>query len=252
MRLMRTFQTLLPIAALAGIAACAALDDESSVESEEGIDDAELNLVAIAERPNGNQLRFYEPMPGNILTVELGTARTMPRMNDAIALFQAAEPGAAIPAALAEAADRARQLEPVQAGERQGTVELSVPADQAVDRAPMAAAGPISAAGACDINTFIEDECTNGTFEWCKINWWNGFYAYATTVNTMHNAVCSLTGTVTLRLLINSVPKASYTVVKGAKGAVAWVNLSSNFGFYTEITNASGDMFHVGGAATNF
>lgn len=251
MRLMTTIQRLLPIAALAGIAACAALDEESSVEGEEGIEDAELNLVAIAERPNGNQIRFYEPVPGNILMVELGTERSMPRGNDAIALFQAAEPGAAIPAALAQAADRARRLEPVQT-DRPGTVELSVPADQAVDRAPMAAAGPISAAGVCDINTFIVDECTDGGFEWCKINWWNGFYAYSTAVNTMHNAVCSLTGTVTLRLLINSVPKASFPIGKGGKGAVAWVNLSSNFGFYTEVTNASGDMFHVGGAATNF
>jgi hypothetical protein len=259
MRFMPAFHRLLPITALAALSACAALDDEGTGEDqvadqeEDAIQDDELNLIAIAERTNGNQLRFYEPLPGNILTVELGTGLTMPVSHDAVALFRAAAPGVEVPRALAEASARAQALAPADDGEP-SVAALSVPDDQAVDRAPELAGPPPVAAAAnpCEINTFIANECTDGDQEWCKIGWWNGFYAYNTTVNVMHNAVCPLNGQVSLTLLVNSVPKANYPVSQGEIGKVAWVNLSSNFGFYTQVTNASGNQFHVGGAASNF
>jgi hypothetical protein len=239
--------------------ACADLDAPAPEAT--GVDDAELNLVAEAERANGNVLRLYEPMPGQILSVEIGDGLTLPRMDDAVALFRAAAPDQPVPEALVEAQEHARVLRllanPADERDESG---LSLPADQAVD-AVADDGGPAARAGdPCAINTFIANECNDGDQEWCKIGWWNGFYAYNSSVNYMHNAVCSLTGTVTMKLIVNSELKASYTVQKGQIGKVAWIQnpiylpfppffISNRFGFYTEVTNASGDQFHVGGAA---
>ena len=263
---MRTFRHLIAIVPLAAFTACATpaeetwdedladaeeRDDVGEPDGEDGIEDAALNLVAIANTPRGNQLRFYEPMPGHILTVELGTGFTMPDMDDAVALFEAAAPGVAVPAALIEAQTRAVEMsaDDASADERPAVARLSVPQDQAVDRAPERDPAVALAAGPCEINTFIQNECTEGSQEWCKINWANGFYAYNTSAWYMRNSVCSLTGKVTLTLVINSVPKASYDVVKGAIGRVVWQNFSNQFGFHTQVTNASGDHFHVGGSS---
>ncbi len=255
-RALRSFLAMFPLAAMA---ACAGGPEDSPATETVGVQDSELNLIATADRPGGNQLRFYEPMPGQILTVELGQGATMPEMGDAVALYRAAVPGAAVPAALANAQARAESLRLLDnpADYQADLAAMSLTPERAVDRAPGAGARD---SNPCSINTFIANECNSGDQEWCKINWANGFWASNSSVNYMHNAVCSLTGTVTLKLIVNSSLKASYTVTKGGMGKVVWIQhpiylpvppffISNRFGFYTEITNASGDVFNVGGAA---
>jgi hypothetical protein len=258
MTTLRTFCRLLAVIPFAALAACAAGPDDAQSTESVGVDDAELNLVAVAERANGNTLRFYEPEPGRVLTVEVGAAASMPALDDALALFRAAAPAAPVPAALVEAQARADALQLLDnPADFEARVGMSLPAALAVDEAP---AGGARDGSACAINTFIGSECTSGDQMWCKISWANGFYAYNSSVNWMHNAVCSLTGTVTLKLIVDSDLKGSWAIGPGQKGKVAWIQhpiylplppfyLSNRFGFYTEITNASGDVFHVGGAA---
>jgi hypothetical protein len=105
----------------------------------------------------------------------------------------------------------------------------------------------IAAEAPCSANQFVEDECTFGDQYWCKVTWSNGFYAYNGSVDWMHNAICTLSGTVTLRLLVDSDLKASYEVPTGYKAKHVWYG--SNYSFRSEVINASGNSFRVGGAA---
>jgi hypothetical protein len=238
--------TLLPVLSLATFGACMA--DASDPQTDQaGIDDVGLNPIGVAHRDNGNDVRFYEPSPGQLLSVEIGHGMTLPETDDAVAQFRAAQPDVAVPASISAAQLRhiaaASLAQPADASTRRAG--LSIPAAIASDRLAPAAVKP-AAADPCSPNTFVANECTDGDQEWCKITWSNGFFAFNSSVDWTHNAVCPLSGTVTMRLLVDSDVKGSFTFSSGI-GRFSW--FGSNFSMRQEVINASGSTFRVGGAA---
>ncbi len=241
----RISASLLPVLSLVTFGAC--MDDASDAQPDSSavIDDVGLNPVGIAHRANGNDIRFYEPSPGQLLAVEMGTAMTLPSMDSAVEQFRAAQPDAAVPASLTAAQLR-----------RDAAAALAAPADAHARRAglsvPTAAAGDrpaivkTASTDPCEPNNFVANECTDGDQEWCKISWSNGFYAYNSSVDWTHNAVCPLSGTLTMRLLVDSAVKGSFTFSSGI-GRYSWYG--SNFSMRQEVINATGSTFRVGGAA---
>jgi hypothetical protein len=243
---------IIPLATLAALGACAV--DDGGLAEEEAIPDGEAAVLATVVRDNGNEVRFYEPVPGEIYMTEVGTGSLLPQGDDVLELYRAAARDDAAPDRLVAASSRAAQRTAEGAADRAGpaAVELSVPPEQAVDAVASEARAPAAAlANPCSINTFIANECKDGDMEWCKINWHNGFYAYSPQVDWFWQSVCAVQGNVTMATQINSVPQPSITVGQGSIGRVSRITPFINFGFHTQVTNASGDTFHVGGAATN-
>lgn len=239
--------TLLPVLSLATLGAC--MDDASESQGDQGavIDDVGLNPIGVAHRANGNDIRFYEPSPGQLLSVEIGSAMTLPRIDDAVAQFRAAQPGVAVPASISAAQlrrDAAAALAgPADANARRAG--LSIPSAIASDR-PSTTIATTASTDPCEPNNFVANECTDGDQEWCKITWSNGFFAFNSSVDWTHNAVCPLVGTLTMRLLVDSAVKGSFTFSSGI-GRFSW--FGSNFSMRQEVINASGSTFRVGGAA---
>lgn len=243
--LSRFTRALLPLVPLAMLAACAE-DTSAPVDQPAGIDDEELNLIGVARRANGNEVRFYEPNPGQIGVFELGQAASLPKLADAVGMFRAAAPGVAVPAALVEAQARVTAARAIDTGSPAARdAGTSSPTDELI-RLPVKTEAA-AASNPCGANEFVEQECTFGDQYWCKVTWSNGFYAYNSSVDWMHNAVCTLSGTVTLRLLVDSALKASYEIPTGYKGKHIWYG--TNYSFRSEVINASGNTFRVGGAA---
>ena len=167
--------SLLPVLSLATLGAC--VDDASEPQADQAtaIDDVGLNPIGVAHRANGNDVRFYEPSPGQLLSVEIGSGMTLPRIDDAVAQFRAAQPGVAVPASISAAQLRreaaAALAQPADATARRAG--LSIPASSASDR-PSAAIVTTASTNPCEPNNFVANECTDGDQEWCKITWSNG------------------------------------------------------------------------------
>jgi hypothetical protein len=245
----RFTHTLVSVASLAAFGAC--MDEPAGPEGDPAtapiVDDIGLNPIGIAHRANGNDVRFYEPGPGQILTVELGNAMPLAQIDDAVAMFRAAQPEALVPSAIAAAQLRSdaasASAAPAAGAPRQAG--LSIPAALASDRSSAFTATTAST-DPCEPNNFVANECTDGDQEWCKITWSNGFFAFNSSVDWTHNAVCPLSGTLTMRLLVDSDVKGSFTFSSGI-GRYIWHG--SNFSMRQEVINASGSTFRVGGAA---
>jgi hypothetical protein len=238
--------TLLPVLSLTTLGACMDDASEPQVDQTAAIDDVGLNPIGVAHRANGNDIRFYEPSPGQLLSVEIGSAMTLPRIDDAVAQFRAAQPDVAVPAAIS-AAQLRRDAAAGLAGPADATrsAGLSIPSAIANDR-PSTTIATTASTDPCEPNNFVANECTDGDQEWCKITWSNGFFAFNSSVDWTHNAVCPLSGTLTMRLLVDSAVKGSFTFSSGI-GRFSW--FGSNFSMRQEVINASGSTFRVGGAA---
>jgi hypothetical protein len=250
MSLVRSLRSLLPLFPLLSLAACADSMEPAPPVTTDGVSDAELHLLAAVDRPGGNQLRLYEPTPGHLLAIELGSGPVLPDMNDAVELYKLAAPGAAVPANLLAAQER---MDATMLLERPSDMEhsvnkLSLSPELAVDALPAAGHGARSL-DPCALNTFVQQQCLrpDDDFRWCKLTWANGFFASSSSVDSMHNAVCPLTGDVRLRLVIDSSLKGSWRIPQGSFGHAAWYG--GDFGFFTEITDAVGVQFRVGGGA---
>lgn len=241
---------------LAMVAACVGTDapeadvaDVAAPPSDEVA--VEESAVLRLEIERGHSVTFLEPAPGGLYLVErmapgqtfvLGDAEA----SDALAAFARLRPGQAAPAALQAAYDRARAMasEPIAAVRVRGGGQ----AEQAPAQSATPGVVQQSLVSSSSAATFVN---TNGGCNWgpqgsfCRVNWANGFFASDTGTSGLcivdHYAGNGVTIQITVNGTITSTFQGPGTIAQYSLGG-AGANVSRRI----DVTNASGDSFHVG------
>jgi hypothetical protein len=236
-----------------GLALCAGCmgpgaepEPASTTESELTASEAtEAGVVLRLEVERGHTITFYEPTPGGLYLVERMTPTQSFVLNgkessDALRAFEKLRPGAPVPTALQAAYDRARNL-PSDLGPR----EIRVGGGQS--EAAQAPAPTLTSSSSAA--NFVDNDggCDWGP-QWsvCRVNWANGFFAYAggTTSGLCtvdHYAGNGVIIQITVGSTITSMFQGPGTIAQYSLGVAGAATLRR-----IDITNASGDSFHVG------
>lgn len=207
-----------------------ALAETEATASLNASSDKQMNLLVRLYLDDGNMVQFYEPAPGHLLLVgvEVGGEPFSTRVPGyqnmlPVAIFNALEPGVAVPSALAAAQARAQAL---------ATTGSLVPQSDGGTGTPSASAstatvspGPTgtgsgvapldcgSCTNQCDYSCWSCRACVSGAvFDWCYANAYNGADAN-NGGSTAHGwgDICSLQGDATLTITSN-IYDGNYTV----------------------------------------
>jgi hypothetical protein len=214
---------------------------------------SEASVVARVEVEPGHVVSFYEPTPGGLFTVETRApgqsfALAPDEVSDAMKAFAHLRPQAAIPPALQAAYDRARSVtgEPADlpahavGGGQPATVRPRAATPGVVTQALTESSNPavfVDNDGGCDWGP-------QGSF--CRVSWANGFFAFFTPTTSAlctvdHYAGNGIVIQVTAGSTITSFFQGVGTIAQYSLGAAGPSELRR-----IDITNASGDSFHVG------
>jgi hypothetical protein len=214
---------------------------------------ADTGVILQIEVENGHSVSFHEPAPGGLYVAE----RMMPGQSfvlrgdgaiDAIAAFSKLRPGVEVPAVLKVAYDRARNLPSVPGAAAEGYGSGGQPDTAQADAATpgviqQALTSSSSAAFFADNN----GGCNWGpSFSFCTLNWSGGRTASATSSSGLcivdHYAGNGLTVQITVNGNIVASPfQNPGTIVQYSLG-----NSGPVVQRRVDITNASGDSFHIG------
>lgn len=210
--------------------------------------------LATVEVEPGHTISYFEGETGAISMLELaqpGQVLLVTKDTDALELYAQLNPGKAPPAELVAAYDRAQANHAVSqlAGARSeasgGTPEVE--GQLADPSANFGAVGEaISSSSNCAALVNDTEMCDwASAYSACRCNWNGGFYAQTGSASTMFIIADHYSGNgITIRLLRDGTLVLSATVQQGQIG-----QLYSSGGSATrrcEVTNASGDAFHVG------
>jgi len=262
---------LLGASSLQLLAACLGQSGELAADETQPLSAAEISAALDSSAPQGqpNQLlelqvepghvvRYYEPTPGALFMTETLQPSQNTLLNrgdavDALDLFSELRPGTAVPAELQDAYERMQErasfeeLAPPQSALTFGGGTASEPAT------PSDVSGPVgvsvqaltsSSNPANFVNSYKGCDWANAA-SLCRINWSNGFWASWSPSSSATCVVDHFAGngiTVGLTAGATKIPtsQAVHTVQ-----VYTWA-LSSNTVHRLDITNASGDSFHVG------
>lgn len=235
---------------------CAGQESEPSSTTEvkpSVVETTSADAVASLELESGHSVTFYEPVPGGLYLVERMMpgqkfALTAKESADALLAFASLRPGAPVPAALQAAYDRARALP----GDTTTARELSSGGGQSASEqaaAPGLGTSKQALTSSSSATTFVNDNTgcdwgPQGSF--CRVNWANGFWAsYSPTTSALcivdHYAGNGVTIQITVGTTITSTFQGAGTIAQYSLGT-AGASTTRRI----DITNASGDSFHVG------
>jgi hypothetical protein len=254
--------------ALALCAGCAAGNDDgagnggqtSSTPAPEDTASATAFLVLNVE--DGHTIGFYEQQPGALMVIENMREGQTSILNqhqgiDAIALFNELRPNEAVPATLTAAYERAKAL---------ATTPGAIPLDngsgfgggssvaKALAAAKTTSTGNIGVTSQAITSSSNPDDFVNsgGGCDWanrasiCRINWSNGFFAFA---NPSGSATCIVDhyagNGITVQLTAGSTVLPTFQAV-GTVATYSWGIVSGSILRRMDILNASGDQFHAG------
>jgi hypothetical protein len=257
--IMRNGMMVIAIGSFAVLLASGCVQPASDPESQipptalpDGSDPVDAGAILSIEIENGHTVTFYEPAPGGLYFVERISAGQRfvlgeRDMADALTAFARLRPQTSIPEALQAAYDRARNLAsdldaevaPSFGGGAPETAGRSAAAPGTIEQ------GLTSSSSAAN---FVNNDggCNWGpTWSFCRVNWANGFFAFTTAISGLcivdHYAGNGIVNQITVGTTITSLPQAVHTSIQfslGARGANVLRRL--------DITNATGDSFHVG------
>ncbi|WP_144429592.1 hypothetical protein [Myxococcus hansupus] len=232
---------------------CAGAETESAGpgESETPVNTTtEASALLRIELEPGHTVTFYEPAPGALYLAEhkrpdqsfvLGDKEA----SDALLAFNRLRPGAPVPAELQAAYDRALSLPNDVSAQ-----EFHVGGGQREDasaRAPRPGVSEQGLTSSSNAATFVNNGGCNWGPRWstCTVNWANGFYAYTTSTSGLcgvdHYSGNGVIIQITVGSTITSVFQGAGTHAQYSLGS-AGVSTTRRL----DITNASGDSFHVG------
>lgn len=237
---------------LALCAGCMGLETEQAdtAESKPAVrETTDADTILSIEVEPGHSVTFYEPAPGGLYLVERMAPEqsfvlTDKESSDALQAFAKLRPGAPVPAALQAAYDRARNLpgdtaahEPKAGG---GQFEAA--------QAPSSGVTQQALTSSSSAANFVNN---NGGCNWgsassfCRVNWANGFYAGTTATSGLcivdHYAGNGVVIQITVGSTITSTFQGPGTIAQYSLGT-PWASTLRRI----DITNASGDSFHVG------
>lgn len=246
---------------LALAAACVSADapegDVAAPQADDASDASEQHVVLRVEIERGHSVTFYEPAPGALYQVErmapnqkfvLGGAAA----SDALAAFAQLRPGQAVPAALQAAYDRAIAMpsESVSTESARGAGQpdagQSAPATPGVSQQSLVS----SSSAATFVNT--NNGCDWGSrWSTCSVNWGGGYFATASSATA---AICIVDHYAGNGLIVQMTVNGNVTNSFHGAGTIAQYSLGAAGPDVTrriDLTNASGDAFHVGCRWTN-
>jgi hypothetical protein len=237
------FAMVIGIGGIAASAGCMAQGAEGEPAAAPAANTAEADgAILRLDVERGHSVAFYEPAPGGLFLVEEmapGQSFVLSgrEASDALAAFARLVPGAEVPAGLQAAYDRARAMD---GGGR-------APAGAASAAAPEL--GQQSLVSSSSAAVFVNDNhgCDWGPqLSFCRVNWANGFAAAANQATSGLCIVDHYAGNgVTIQITVGATITSAFQGV----GTIAQYSLGVA-GFATtrriDVTNASGDSFHVG------
>lgn len=205
-------------------------------------------ILKITVEP-GHTVGFFEPSPGALYLAESTTPGQAFVLQgkaqlDALDAFAQLRPGQAVPAELQAAYDRARSV-PSDTGPRANGVGGGRPDGGQATPGVIQQGLTSSSSGANFVDT--DDGCKWGPqFSFCRINWANGFFAFASPTTSGsclvdHYAGNGVTIQITAGSSVTTTFQAVHTVVRYALGTPG-----SSVNRRIDILNASGDSFHAG------
>lgn len=246
------FAMVIGIGGIAASAGCVAQGTEGEPAAAPVANTAESDSAIVrVDIERGHSVAFYEPAPGGLFLVEEmapGQSFVLSghEASDALAAFARLQPGAAVPAALRAAYDRAQAIDSA-GGPALHDVGGGEPARAASGVAPDP--GPQSLVSSSSASVFV---ATNGGCNWgpqfsfCRVNWANGFSAFASPTTSAlcivdHYAGNGVTVQITAGSTITSTSQGVGTIAQYSLGSPGPSILRR-----IDITNASGDSFHAG------
>jgi hypothetical protein len=227
--------------ALCALPVGCATDDPATPEASDP-----FTPIAALALPNGNQLEFYEPSPGNVMMSEAGIVGAAPTPRDGrtpVEMYRDLSPDHLVPGALVAAAARAEALHPAT------PVTAARPATEpkVSSVAPGAPASFIDNQS-CDDHWFSDNFCGSG-FDWemCLLNHLNGAFASLSSVDWVQHATCADIGAITLKVSMGDGAGGLWDVLEGHWRSFVWHDTSvfgDNQSTRGDFLNASGNRFH--------
>jgi hypothetical protein len=222
--------------------------------------DNEKGVLLRLEIEKGHTVTYYEQTPGSLVIMESmapgqRTVLRGPAPADGIDLYRRLRPGEVVPAVILEAHERARRAAlNAPAGEGAATPPYAFGGQPAATLPPASAnAGPVGArqqalVSSSDPAVFVNDNlgCEWGPrWSFCRVNWANGFEAGAYS----ESATCVVdhySGNGIRVTLWAAGANTVYDMEAGRIWSWFWGVTGGKLRRRVEITNASGDSFHVG------
>jgi hypothetical protein len=241
-----------PAAAPAAAAADIANVEPGAVMLADGTTPSALMTVEVEP---GHNVSFYETEPGVLSIVELampGQQMLVGEGTDAMELFSQIAPGAAAPAELLAAYDRAKANAALAVPNTVSQGNSSSSQLPEVNEAVIDPGANFEAVGQALVSSsncasFVDDSeaCDwASAYSACRCNWSGGFFAQAGSASSMSIIVDHYSGNgVTIRLLKDGVVTLSVGVPAGQIGSLN--SSGSSAVRRCEVTNASGDAFHA-------
>ncbi|NOK05912.1 MULTISPECIES: hypothetical protein [Myxococcus] len=210
----------------------------------------EASVVLRIEVEPGHTVTFYEPVPGALYLAEhkLPTQSFMlgdKESANALLAFERLLPGAPVPAELQAAYGRALNL-PSDVDEQESSAGGGDREDASA-RAQRPGVTEQALTSSSSAATFVNNGGCNWGPRWstCAVNWANGYYAYSTSTSGLcgvdHYSGNGVIIQITVGSTITSVFQGAGTHAQYSLGS-AGVSTTRRL----DITNASGDSFHVG------
>jgi hypothetical protein len=214
------------------------------------VEATEANALLRIEVEAGHDVTFYEPVPGGLYLAErMAPSQSFvlhgKESSDALLAFKQLRPGTPVPEALQAAYDRALSLPSDATVQEKKVGGGQAEAAQAPAHPGVAVQGLTSSSSAA---TFVN---SNGGCDWgaqgsfCRVEWGGGFFASITATSGLCIVDHYAGNGVTIQITVGSTISSSF---QGA-GTIAQYSLGAAGASTTrriDITNASGDSFHVG------
>jgi hypothetical protein len=236
----------------AAVAGCA-VEGADDVDTEDTTTTATVDAwqpIASLELDTGLTIEFYEPKPGALMVMQSAAVGVPPLRGDyrALDIYRAFAPDSPVPDVLLAAQARADALGGKGAGDDPDAAKRAIAGivdDYGAASAEMAV-GYINNQS-CDDEWFHDHFCNvvyMEDWEACKLDHWDGYASWSSSVDRAYYAACADIGNVSLRITMGDGSGGDWTLLEGHYREYNWQTPWINESTRGEIYNATNNRFH--------